>query len=50
MIRRLNMERLQNTLLAFFQATEFIGGKSLVSRLLSLFTPEEDAEKEGEEL
>ena len=50
MIRRLNMERLQNTLLAFFQATEFVGGKSLVARLLSLFTPEEDADKEGEEL
>jgi diadenylate cyclase len=50
MIRRLNMERLQNTLLAFFQATEFIGGKSLVARLLALFTPEEEANKEGEEL
>lgn len=50
MIRRLNMERLQNTLLAFFQATEFIGGKSLVARLLTLFTPEDETEKEGDEL
>jgi len=36
MIRRLNMERLQNTLHAFFQPTEFEGGKSLLSRILSL--------------
>jgi diadenylate cyclase len=50
MIRRLNMERFQNTLLAFFQATEFMGGKSLVARLSALFTPEEEAENEGEEL
>lgn len=47
MIRRLNLERLQNTLHAFFQPTEFIGGKSLVSRLLSLFSPDDDTEKEG---
>lgn len=49
MIQRLNMERLQNTLLAFFQATEFIGGKSLSARLLTLLTPEDEVEKEGEE-
>lgn len=49
MIRRLNMERLQNTLLAFFHPAEFMGRKSLISRLLSLFTPEEDADREGEE-
>lgn len=36
MIKRLNMERLENTLHAFFQPTEFSGGKSLWSRLLSL--------------
>ncbi len=51
MIRRLNMERLKNTLYAFFHPTEFVGGKSMVSRLLSIISPEdEDAEKEGEEL
>lgn len=35
-IKRLNMERLENTLHAFFQPTEFSGGKSLWSQLLSL--------------
>jgi diadenylate cyclase len=47
MIRRLNMERLQNTLHAFFQPTEFAGGKSLLSRLLSLFTRKDSEEKQG---
>lgn len=49
MIRRLNMERLQNTLFAFFQPAEFMGNKRLGTRILSLFTSEEDSEKEGEE-
>lgn len=46
MIRRLNMERLQATLHAFFQPTEFTGGSSLFSRLLSIFTPKKPEEKE----
>jgi len=50
MIRRLNMERLENTLHAFFQPTEFVGGKSLVARLLSLFTPSDSTQQEGDEL
>jgi diadenylate cyclase len=50
MIRRLNMERLQNTLMAFFQPTEFIGRKNLYSRLISMVTPEEEMDHEGEEL
>ena len=50
MIRRLNIERLQNTLYAFFQPTEFIGGKSLLSRLRSLFTPKEEPDKEKGEV
>ena len=49
MIRRLNMERLENTLHAFFQPTEFVGGKSLVTRLLSLFTPSDSTQQEGDE-
>jgi diadenylate cyclase len=50
MIRRLNMERLQNTLYAFFQPTEFIGGKGLLSRIRSLFTPQEEPDKEKGEV
>jgi len=47
MIKRLNMERLENTLHAFFQPTEFSGGKSLWSRLLSLSKLKEPKEKRG---
>lgn len=47
MIKRLNMERLENTLHAFFQPTEFSGGKSLWSRLLSLSKLKEPKEKHG---
>lgn len=48
-IRRLNMERLENSLHAFFQPIEFVGGKSLIARLLSLITPKQpDAEERGE--
>jgi diadenylate cyclase len=50
MIRRLNMERLQNTLYAFFQPTEFIGGRGLLSRIRSLFTPQEEPDKEKGEV
>jgi len=49
MIRRLNMERLDNTLHAFFQPTEFNGGKSFFSRLFSGFSPKETDEKKGGE-
>ena len=45
MIRRLNMERLQNTLHAFFQPTEFNGGKSLLSRITSFFSPKKPKKK-----
>jgi diadenylate cyclase len=50
MIRRLNMERLENTLNAFFQPTEFVSGRSLLSRILTLFTPKRDENKGGGEL
>jgi diadenylate cyclase len=49
MIRRLNMERLQNTLHAFFQPAEFDGGKSFLSRLRSLFTNSETGEEKEEQ-
>jgi diadenylate cyclase len=51
MIRRLNMERLQNTLNAFFQPTEFTGEKGLLSSFLSLFTTKTNKpqKKEGGE-
>jgi diadenylate cyclase len=47
MIRRLNMERLQNTLYAFFQPTELAGEDSLIGRLLALFRIKEQGPKEG---
>jgi diadenylate cyclase len=50
MIRRLNMERLENTLYAFFQPTEFAGGKGLLSRLKSLLNIKESEDnKEGQQ-
>lgn len=49
MIRRLNKERLQNTLYAFFQPGELIRGKGLLSRIGSLFTSKKDPDKEGKE-
>lgn len=49
LIRRLNMERLENTLHAFFQPTEFKGGKNLFSRLLSLFKTQEPKQDQGGE-
>lgn len=49
MIRRLNMERLRNTLHAFFQPTEFTGGRGLFSFLRELFSPAEEIEQEGRE-
>jgi diadenylate cyclase len=45
MIRRLNMERFQNTLHAFFQPAEIPAKKSLFSRLRTLFAPESDQGK-----
>jgi diadenylate cyclase len=47
MIRRLNMERLQNTLYAFFQPTELTGEDGLLSRFLSLFTAKDSDDREG---
>jgi diadenylate cyclase len=50
MIRRLNMERLENTLYAFFQPTEFAGEKGLLSRLKSLLKIKESEDnKEGQQ-
>ena len=42
MIRRLNMERFQNTLHAFFQPTELTSGKGLFERLRALLNPGSD--------
>ena len=47
MIRRLNMERFQNTLHAFFQPTELPNGKGLFERLRTLFNPESDEGSRG---
>lgn len=47
MIRRLNMERFQNTLHAFFQPTEAPGRKELLEQLRSLFSPESDQQDGG---
>ena len=41
MIRRLNMERLENTLFAFFQPTEPSTERSIISRFLSLFSSQD---------
>lgn len=49
MIRRLNMERLQNTLYALFQPTEFMGGKGLLSRFKSLTTTKKNPDREKDE-
>lgn len=38
MIRRLNMERLKNTLYAFFQPTEFTGSDGVLARFLGFFS------------
>ncbi len=46
MIRRLNMERLQNTLYALFQPIEFIGGKGLLGRFKSLFSSKNNPDRE----
>ena len=48
MIRRLNMERLENTLYAFFQPTELAGGKGIFSRLLSLLNINESQDSKEE--
>ncbi len=47
MIRRLNMERLQNTLYAFFQPTEFAGDNGILARFLGLFKPEGRNPRQG---
>lgn len=47
MIRRLNMERFENTLHAFFQPTEFSGGEDLLSNFLSLFKKRSSDKNEG---
>jgi diadenylate cyclase len=46
MIRRLNIERLKNTLYAFFQPTEPMPKKNPFLRLLSLFSPKDSDDKE----
>ncbi len=52
MIRRLNMERLENTLHAFFQPTELTGEKGVFQRFLSLLNIKTDPsnKKEGGEM
>lgn len=50
MIRRLNMDRLGNTLFAFFQPTELSGDEGLFARFLSLFTGKDSDKKEGGDL
>lgn len=47
MIRRLNMERLENTLHAFFQPTEFGEDKNLLSRFFAFFKPKRSKKEEG---
>ncbi|MCB2209528.1 diadenylate cyclase CdaA [bacterium] len=47
MIRRLNMERLTNTLYAFFQPTEFTGKDGVLARFLGLFNPNQDSRRKG---
>jgi len=47
MIHRLNMERFENTLHAFFQPTEFSGGEDLLSNFLSLFKKRSSDKNEG---
>jgi diadenylate cyclase len=47
MIRRLNMERLQNTLYAFFQPTEFAGEDGLLGRFLGFFKPKGPGANQG---
>ena len=49
MIRRLNMERFENTLHAFFEPTEFSGGKGLFSYFIALFKKSKPHKKEGGE-
>ncbi len=49
MIHRLNLERFENTLNAFFQPTEFKGGKSLLDKITGLFTANQSDENEKEE-
>jgi len=49
MIHRLNLERFENTLKAFFQPQEFIRGKGLLAKLSALFTPNQTDENEKEE-
>lgn len=48
MIRRLNMERLKNTLNAFFQPTEITGDDGLLARLLGFFSPKKPRRKDGD--
>lgn len=49
-IRRLNLERLQNTLYALFQPVEFIGGRGLLGRIKSLLVPKDRSDREKGEV
>ncbi len=49
MIRRLNMERLQNTLYAFFQPTEFTGSDGILARFLGFFSFKDTHKPDGGE-
>lgn len=46
MIRRLNIDRLTNTLYAFFQPTESPKEKNIFTRIFSFFTPKDSDDKE----
>lgn len=48
MIRRLNMERLENILFAFFQPAEFLIKPPRSSRILELFKPKKGRDEGGE--
>lgn len=47
LIRRLNTVRFRGSLHAFFEPTEFTGGRGLFGRLRALFTPPDDRDREG---
>lgn len=49
MIRRLNMERLKNTLYAFFQPTELTGSDGILGKFLELFSFKDTNKPEGGE-
>jgi len=47
LIRRLNMERFENTLHAFFQPTELASSKGLLAQFIALFKPKGSKKEDG---